>query len=161
MHMHKYLRPQRHPSPNMALFIEGIPVSSVSFAPTPKTVLSASFFQTLSRDSSRLLLTTPVHPHGSCSTVLECAVSATSQFDVVLGNDWAALLRGFLVSVGYRLPSPFDPWPFLLSNQPISHSAVLGSTISSSSNSASQVSTSGASSSHHVGPSNVSSHLAG
>jgi hypothetical protein len=70
----------------------------------------------LSRNSPHLLLTTPVHPHGSCSTVLECTVSTASQFDVVLGNDWAGLLRDFLVSLGYRLPSPFDPLQFLLSH---------------------------------------------
>jgi hypothetical protein len=71
------------------------------FPPTPHTVVSASFSRTLSRASSHLFLTTPVHPHGSCSTVFACSVSAASQFDGVLGNDWAGLLRESLVSIGY------------------------------------------------------------
>ncbi|KAJ7921236.1 hypothetical protein B0H13DRAFT_1985587 [Mycena leptocephala] len=100
----------------MAIFVEGIPVTSVSFAPTARTVVSSSFFRTLARDSSHLLLTTPIHPHGSCSTVISCTVSATSGFDVVLGTDWSGLLREYLVSVGHRPPSPFNPLEFLLSH---------------------------------------------
>ncbi|KAJ7879708.1 hypothetical protein B0H13DRAFT_2051057 [Mycena leptocephala] len=93
----------------MAIFVEGIPVMSVSFAPTPRTVVSASFFRTLARDSSHLLLTTPIH-------VISCTVSATSGFEVVLGTDWSGLLREYLVSVGHRPPRPLNPLEFLLSH---------------------------------------------
>jgi hypothetical protein len=41
-------------------YLRLVALSSISFAPTPRTVVSALFFRTLSRNSPHLLLTTPV-----------------------------------------------------------------------------------------------------
>ncbi|KAJ6540659.1 hypothetical protein B0H19DRAFT_1269210 [Mycena capillaripes] len=57
-------------------------------------------------------VTTSVSGYPSFSTVLECDIVATAEFDVILGLDWAALVRDFLMRLGYRLDSSFDVWLF-------------------------------------------------
>ncbi|KAJ7933884.1 hypothetical protein B0H13DRAFT_1855739 [Mycena leptocephala] len=108
----------------MALLLDGIPVSSVTFAPSPRTVVSASFFHRLDRQNPELLLTIPVPPRGTFSTVINCTVSDLAGFDLVLGNDWACLFREYLVSLGHRLHSQFDPWQFYLSQSTSGPSAL-------------------------------------
>jgi hypothetical protein len=68
----------------MSLLVEGFPVSSVGFTATQRTVLSRSFYKSLQRRSDRLFFTTTVAPYGI-------------NFDVVLGHDWASLLRDHLI----------------------------------------------------------------
>jgi hypothetical protein len=98
----------------MSLLVEGSLVSSLGFAPTSRTVLSRSFYDSLQRPAVRLLFTTTVVPYGTCSTVLHCDVSPTANFDVVLGHDWAFLFRDYLISIGHRLSTSFDPWQLFL-----------------------------------------------
>ncbi|KAJ7930755.1 hypothetical protein B0H13DRAFT_2531818 [Mycena leptocephala] len=98
----------------MSLLVEGSLVSSLGFAPTSRTVLSRSFYDSLQRPAVRLLFTTTVVPYGTCSTVLHCDVSPTANFDVVLGHDWAFLFRDHLISIGHRLSTSFDPWQLFL-----------------------------------------------
>jgi hypothetical protein len=98
----------------MSLLVEGIRVSSLVFAPTQRTVLSQTFYNSLPRRSDRILFTTNVAPYGTCSTVLRCDVSSSADFDVVLGHDWASLLRDHLLTLGHRLSSNLDTWQLFL-----------------------------------------------
>ncbi|KAJ7802845.1 hypothetical protein B0H13DRAFT_2389348 [Mycena leptocephala] len=98
----------------MSLLVEGIRVSSLVFAPTQRTVLSQTFYSSLPRRSDRILFTTNVAPYGTCSTVLHCDVSSSADFDVVLGHDWASLLRDHLLTLGHRLSSNLDTWQLFL-----------------------------------------------
>ncbi|KAJ7932934.1 hypothetical protein B0H13DRAFT_1856545 [Mycena leptocephala] len=110
----------------MSLLVEGFPVSSVGFAATQRTVLSRSFYESLQRPAPRLLFTTTVAPYGTCSTVLICDVSSAANYDVVLGHDWASLLRDHLISLGHRLSSNFDPWQLFLTAPAITPAASSG-----------------------------------
>jgi hypothetical protein len=86
--------------------------ASLVFAPTQRTVLSRTFYNSLPR---RSVGPAPFYDHyGTCSTVLRCDVSSSADFDVVLGHDWASLLRDHLITLGYRLSSNLDPWQLFL-----------------------------------------------
>ncbi|KAJ7855233.1 hypothetical protein B0H13DRAFT_2358049 [Mycena leptocephala] len=77
----------------MSLLVEGFPVSSVA----PGT--PASFYD---------------HCCPLWNLFHICDVSPAANYDVVLGHDWASLLRDHLISLGHRLSSNFDPWQLFL-----------------------------------------------
>ncbi|KAJ7030870.1 hypothetical protein C8F04DRAFT_1263352 [Mycena alexandri] len=97
----------------MSLFVEGILASSVAFSRVPRTSVSAAFHSRLP-PSGRLglLFTTGAGPYGSLSTVLNCEVVVGAHSDVVLGLDWAAMIRETLVRDGHRLDDTFSAWDF-------------------------------------------------
>ncbi|KAJ7903272.1 hypothetical protein B0H13DRAFT_1882121 [Mycena leptocephala] len=107
----------------MSLLVEGFPVYSVGFAATQRTVLSRRFYDSLQRRLDRLLFTTTIAPYGTCSTVLHCDVSSSADFDVLLGHDWASLLRDHLITLGHRLSSNLDTWHLFLTMSTNTHAA--------------------------------------
>ncbi|KAJ6603423.1 hypothetical protein DFH09DRAFT_1301229 [Mycena vulgaris] len=101
----------------MSLSIEGISVTSVSFASIPLTLLSAGLVSRLPPPRSNGYLTTvSAGPYGAYSFPLQCPVVFSSSCDIVLGYDWPANLRDSMLYAGFRLDSQFNPWAFSFSH---------------------------------------------
>ncbi|KAJ6471180.1 hypothetical protein DFH09DRAFT_1344267 [Mycena vulgaris] len=98
----------------MSLFVEGIAVPRFTFSPLPRTVVSNAFFRTLHSSNTDLLITTLVPTNGPSSSLIHCLVSPDASHDVVLGLDWASLLRDSLILLGFRIDSSFDAWRYLV-----------------------------------------------
>ncbi|KAJ7719257.1 hypothetical protein B0H16DRAFT_1897211, partial [Mycena metata] len=95
--------------------VNGHTASSASYHSSLRTTLSPSFYNSLRKDHpTRQLVTTVVPGFGPYCVVMECEVDAASEFDVVLGSEWAAYIRDFLQVSGYRLNRTFDAWIFLV-----------------------------------------------
>ncbi|KAJ6573125.1 hypothetical protein DFH09DRAFT_1362239 [Mycena vulgaris] len=66
-------------------------------------------------DSNAGLLTTTLVPtNDPSSSLIHCLVSPDASHDVVLGFDWASLLRDSFISLGFRIDSSFDAWRYSL-----------------------------------------------
>jgi hypothetical protein len=103
-----------HPNlPTMSLLVDGVSAPSVTFRPSTRTVLSAAFSRLAPGVRGHgFLLTTSVYGYSAVATVIKCDIVASPDYDVVLGLDWAALLRDYLISLGHRLDSSFNAWLF-------------------------------------------------
>jgi hypothetical protein len=107
----------------MSILIEGLAATSVSYSPTPRSVLSARFHARLPphRGTPQLLITTATGVHHAISFPLTFTVSPHAASDVELGLDWTAFLRDSLIGIGYHVDSTFDAWRFLtMSTHPLS-----------------------------------------
>ncbi|KAJ7015751.1 hypothetical protein C8F04DRAFT_1409022 [Mycena alexandri] len=82
----------------MSLLVDGQAVARVSYFPAPQSYISPAF-------------------RARCSGVSGSRLSASAAItgDVVLGLDWAAVVREYLTRDGYRLNWSFDPWTFFTS----------------------------------------------
>ncbi|KAJ7027227.1 hypothetical protein C8F04DRAFT_1294746 [Mycena alexandri] len=96
----------------MSLYVEGLLVPSVAFSAVPHSSLSAAFHARLPSRSNHphFVFTTVAGPYCSLSTVLSCNISSNGNTDVVLGLDWASMIRESLTRDGHRLDHSFDPW---------------------------------------------------
>ncbi|KAJ6489452.1 hypothetical protein DFH09DRAFT_1338875 [Mycena vulgaris] len=103
----------------MSLSIQGQPVTSFTFAPVPRTLISGSLALRLPPPrESCYLFTVTTASWGSFSFTLSCSQSFAATHDVILGHDWAGHFRDFLLHSGFRLPSSFDSWAYLISRPP-------------------------------------------
>ncbi|KAJ7763353.1 hypothetical protein B0H16DRAFT_1718593 [Mycena metata] len=100
----------------MSLYVEGLRAASVAFSAVPRSSISANFAACLPpRRSSYFGFTTVAGPYASLSTVLYCDISGHGSTDVVLGLDWASMIRENLLREGHRLDHTFDPWAYFIS----------------------------------------------
>ncbi|KAJ7602723.1 hypothetical protein B0H17DRAFT_1154918, partial [Mycena rosella] len=103
----------------MSLVVDGVSVTSISYASSPRTALSASFISKLPHGSLRPLLFTSAAPDiDLASFLLDCVCLETSSHDVVLGFDWASYfphrlwelgLIGTSTFVSFQTPATVDP----------------------------------------------------
>ncbi|KAJ6546725.1 hypothetical protein DFH09DRAFT_1506446 [Mycena vulgaris] len=97
----------------MSLFIQGLPIQSVTFTAIPRTLLSGSLVSQLPAPrASAHLFTSTAGTWGPFSFPLVCSQSFGATHDVILGYDWAASFRDCLLHSGLRLPGSFDSWAF-------------------------------------------------
>lgn len=98
----------------MPVLLDGLQVPSVSFSLVPLSVLSSQFRNLLPSNSRApsLLVTTLAGHHNAISFPIAFQTVENASTDVVLGLDWAALLRDSLLGLGYCLDSTFDAWRF-------------------------------------------------
>ncbi|KAJ7018067.1 hypothetical protein C8F04DRAFT_1153176 [Mycena alexandri] len=99
----------------MSLYVEGLLAPSVAFSAVPRTSISATFAACLPPRRYAHFGFTTVAGLASLSTVLSCEISDRGGTDVVLGLDWASMIRESLLRNGYRLDHTFDPWAYFAS----------------------------------------------
>ncbi|KAJ7672933.1 hypothetical protein B0H17DRAFT_1335113, partial [Mycena rosella] len=100
----------------MSLVVDGVSVTSISYASSPRTALSPSFISKLPHGSLCPLLFTSAAPDiDSASFLLDCVCLETSSHDVVLGSDWASYFRESLIASGKYVSHGFDAWMFFSS----------------------------------------------
>ncbi|KAJ7472551.1 hypothetical protein FB451DRAFT_1398762 [Mycena latifolia] len=101
----------------MSLLVQDVPVSSLTFANSPRTSISSGLVSRLPpARNSVFLFTVSAGGHGLFSFTLLCVVvppSATPE--IVLGLDWAACVRDSMLYSGLRLPSSFNAFSFFSS----------------------------------------------
>ena len=97
----------------MSLLIDGIAVTSLTYADSNRTYVSAGFAASPGA-SSRFgyLFTVSAGSAGPVSFPLNCLVAPALPFDLVLGHDWSAYFRDMLLFSGLRPSSSFDSWAF-------------------------------------------------
>ncbi|KAJ7661796.1 hypothetical protein B0H17DRAFT_1337126 [Mycena rosella] len=100
----------------MSLVVDGVSVTSISYASSPRTALSLSFISKLPHGSLCPPLFTSAAPDiDSASFLLDCVCLETSSHDVVLGSDWASYFRESLIASGKYVSHGFDAWMFFSS----------------------------------------------
>ncbi|KAJ6573090.1 hypothetical protein DFH09DRAFT_1079248 [Mycena vulgaris] len=100
----------------MSILINSHSVSSVSYShSTARTTLSINLALSLGPAcDSVFLLTSCTARFGNFSASIVCDVSPHTPPALVLGRDWASLLRDSLLSSGVRVGDTFDVWHFLV-----------------------------------------------
>ncbi|KAJ7020686.1 hypothetical protein C8F04DRAFT_1143581, partial [Mycena alexandri] len=103
------------PSSSMSsLQVNGTTVASVSFDPYLRTCFSPSFNSRLRKTHpTRQLVTSIIPGYGQHSVLMECEVDPDAPHDVILGLEWAAHIRDFVLEKGFRIDGHFDAWAFL------------------------------------------------
>ncbi|KAJ6500241.1 hypothetical protein DFH09DRAFT_1375894 [Mycena vulgaris] len=100
----------------MSILINGHSVSSVSYShSTARTTLSINLASSLGpARNSVSLLTSCTARFRNFSASIVCDISPHTPLTLVLGRDWASLLRDGHLSSGVRVGDTFDVWRFLV-----------------------------------------------